>query len=107
MNTPRTKRLLQAFIVRDYQGSQAGFSRACGLDTADTSRVLTTVRPVSLGFVKRAMAALDERDAARLAEAFLNDVLAELPGPCAVTVQRHPAAGASCLDERPISKDTR
>jgi hypothetical protein len=74
METRATRRVLRAIIRRDYAGSQADFSAHCGLDSADTSRVVAGIRSATLGLVRRAALTLREESAIELIEAFLSDV---------------------------------
>jgi len=90
MKTGETQKALRAIIRRHYAGSQADFSRACGLDTADTSRVFVGIRPATLGFVRRVARVLDEDAAAKLIAAFLSDVSTELSADFTVTVAIQP-----------------
>jgi hypothetical protein len=79
-------------VLRRFRGSQAAFSRACGLDVADTSRVLTGVRPVTLEIVARVAKSIAPAAAARLAEAFFSDLIAALPQRCSVIVRPKPSS---------------
>src|SRR5690242_1288562 len=72
--TRATQSALRAIIQRDYVGSQADFSEQCGLDAADTSRIVAGIRPATIGFVRRATGGLTEEAAAELITAFLADV---------------------------------
>jgi hypothetical protein len=101
MQTPATRDALTAIVRRDFAGSQVEFSRQCGLDVADTSRVLAAVRPATIQLVCRATAALDDVAASQLVEAFLSDILAMLPKPYAVVVQpSHPKLGKASSTSR-------
>lgn len=90
MKTGATQKLLRAIVRRHYAGSQANFSRTCGLDTADTSRVIAGNRPATLGFVRRVARVLDQDAAATLIAAFLSDQTAEMTGEFSVTVAVQP-----------------
>ncbi|MBX3738494.1 MAG: hypothetical protein KF715_17500 [Candidatus Didemnitutus sp.] len=87
MKTQATRRVLQTIVRRDYGGSQADFSTRCGLDTADTSRVIGGIRPATPGFVRRAASALSARAAAELVTAFLADVATATTDVFSVTVE--------------------
>ena len=84
--TRATQSALRAIIQRDYADSQTDFSQQCGLDSADTSRVIAGVRPATLGFVRRAAAVLKQEAAADLITAFLSDVASEVTDAFSVTV---------------------
>lgn len=87
MKTPVTRTELQAIVRRDFAGSQAEFSRACGIDFADTSRVLTGVRPASFEIVTRVAKTVAPSAATRLIEAFFSDMIAVFPQRCSVIVR--------------------
>ena len=90
MTTPATWCALRTIIDREFAGSQAAFSQAADLDTADTSRVLTGVRPASVEIVSRALGALEDPAASQLIEAFLSDLTTAFPKAYSINVQpRH------------------
>lgn len=86
METRATRSVLRVIIQRDYTGSQADFSEQCGLDTADTSRVIAGIRPATVSFVRRATGALREEAAAELITAFLSDISSGVTDAFSVTV---------------------
>lgn len=86
METRATRRVLRAIIQRDYAGSQIDFSAQCGIASADTSRVMTGIRPATLGLVRRAVLSLREESAAELIAAFLSDVAGGVTDAFAVSI---------------------
>ncbi len=77
--TRATRIALRDLIRRRFDGSQLEFSHHCGLDPADTSRVITGTRSASVELVGRVMTAVGETEGAELLAAFLSDVLLALP----------------------------
>ena len=88
--THATQITLRTLIDREFSGSQVAFSRRCGLDPADTSRVLNGIRPATVEIVGRAAAALGDAAASALIAAFISDVLAVLPKSNLVVLRKRP-----------------
>lgn len=95
---------MRAIVQRDFAGSQTDFSQHCGLDPADTSRVVAGVRPATLGFVRRATEMLGEKAAAELIAAFLTDVAGGVTNTYSVALVIRAKPGATTDPRRTARK---
>lgn len=87
IQTKATRDALRALVERQFAGSQAAFSRVCGLDPADTSRVLSGSRAATVEIVSRVAAALEESAALKLVHAFLSDLVAAFSPRYHITIE--------------------